>query len=70
MSNQDYQKYVEKLSPKSKSSKNCLKAFVVGGIICTIGQLLLNFYSGKLVALDKEMAGTATSVTLLLISAI
>ena len=70
MSNQEYNKYVENLSPKSKTWCNCLKAFAVGGLICTIGQLLLNFYGGNLVGLDKEMAGTATSVSLILLSAI
>lgn len=70
MSNQEYNKYVENLSPKSKTWCNCLKAFAVGGLICTIGQVLLNFYGGNLVGLDKEMAGTATSVSLILLSAI
>lgn len=70
MSNQEYNKYVEKLSPKSKTWCNCLKAFAVGGIICTIGQVLMNVYGGKTIGLDKEMAGTATCVTLIFLSAL
>ena len=70
MSNQEYNKYVEKLSPKSKTWCNCLKAFAVGGIICTIGQVLMNIYGGKTIGLDKEMAGTATCVTLIFLSAL
>jgi len=70
MSNPEYNKYVQSLSPKSKTWLNCLKAFAVGGLICTIGQALMNFYSGELVGLDKEMAGTATSITLIFLSAL
>ena len=70
MSNPEYNRYVQSLSPKSKTWLNCLKAFAVGGLICTIGQVLMNFYSGEVVGLDKELAGTATSVTLIFLSAL
>lgn len=70
MSNQEYNKYVQKLSPNSKTWLNCLKAFAVGGLICTIGQVLMNVYGGKSIGLSKEMAGTATSITLVFLSAL
>ena len=70
MSNDAYNKYVQKLSPKSKTGLNCLKAFLVGGFICTLGQILMNIYGGKTIGLDKEMAGMATSVTLIFLSAL
>ena len=67
MSNPEYNAYVKKLAPKSKTPINCLKAFVVGGAICALGQVFLNFYSKHMTA---DLAGTATSVTLIFISAL
>lgn len=68
MTNEEYGKLVEQLSPKSPVGKDCLNAFVVGGIICTIGQFFLNFYTN--LGLEEEAAGTAMSMTLVLLSAI
>ena len=68
MTEKEYSKLVEELSPKSPMGKDCLGAFLVGGIICTIGQFFINYYT-KL-GLDKDAAGTAASMTLVVISAI
>ena len=68
MSNQEYIQYVEKKNPKSKLGINCLKAFLIGGIICTIGQGFLNLY--KSLGLDKETASTCVSITLVFIGAL
>lgn len=68
MSNQEYIQYVEKKNPKSKLGINCLKAFLIGGIICTIGQGFLNLY--KYLGLDKETASTCVSITLVFIGAL
>ena len=43
---QQYSEMVKQASPNSPVFSDCIKAFVSGGIICTIGQLLLNFYTG------------------------
>ena len=43
---QKYAELVKKVSPNSPVFGDCIKAFVSGGIICTIGQLLLDFYIG------------------------
>ncbi len=67
MTDKEYGKLVEDVSPKSPIGKDCLGAFVVGGIICAIGQFFMNFYT-KL-GLDKDAAGTAASMTLVVISA-
>ena len=67
MTDKEYQKLVDEISPKSPIGKDCLGAFVVGGIICVIGQFFMNFYT-KL-GLDKDAAGTAASMTLVVISA-
>ena len=68
MTDKEYGKLVEDISPKSPMGKDCLCAFVVGGIICTIGQFFINYYT-KL-GLDKDAAGTAASMTLVVIAAI
>ena len=68
MTDKEYGKLVEDISPKSPMGKDCLCAFVVGGIICTIGQFFINYYT-KL-GQDKDAAGTAASMTLVVISAI
>ena len=68
MTDKEYEKLVDDISPKSPMGKDCLGAFVVGGIICTIGQFFMGFYTN--LGLDKDAAGTATSMTLVLLSAI
>ena len=68
MTEKEYGKLVEEISPNSPMGKDCLNAFVVGGIICTIGQFFMNYYT-KL-GLGKDDAGTAASMTLVVISAI
>ena len=48
---------------------NMLKAFITGGIICTIGQFILN-YATNTMGLDKQTAGSWCSLILVLISAL
>ena len=67
MTNKAYDKLVRDLSPKSPIMKDCLNAFWIGGLICAVGQLLLNGYLA--LGLSKEEAGTAMSMTLVAISA-
>ena len=68
MTEKEYGKLVDEISPNSPMGKDCLNAFVVGGIICAIGQFFMNYYT-KL-GLGKDDAGTAASMTLVVISAI
>ena len=68
MNKNDYGEYVSQHVPRSKAGRNMLRAFVTGGLICTVGQLLNDFYSGF--GLDRETAGTAVSVTLILLGAL
>lgn len=65
--NQEYQNYVEQKSPNSPILKNCFNAFWVGGLICTIGQIIMNVCISK--GLDKELAGSVVSILLIAISA-
>ena len=68
MTEKEYGKLVQDMSPKSPLWKDCLFAFVIGGLICTLGQFLLNCY-GR-IGLDETNAGTATSMTLVALSAL
>ena len=65
MTNQDYGEYVKGKSPNSPAWGNMLKAFFVGGLICCIGQAILNAYGA--VGLGQENAAAATSITLVFI---
>ena len=65
--NAEYQNYVDKKSPNSPIWKNCLNAFWVGGLICIIGQLIMDIC--KFRGLDTEVSGTITSIILIAFSA-
>lgn len=43
MTGQEYRQLSKKVAPKSPVIKNCIKAFLIGGLICTIGQLVVHF---------------------------
>ena len=68
LSNQEYQEYVEQLSEKSPLLKDMVLAFLIGGVICVVGQLVQNGWSAA--GLDKTNAGTMTSVTMVFVSAL
>ena len=68
MTEKEYAKLVKDLSPKSPVLKDCFNAFWIGGLICAIGQAILNGYLA--LGLDQETAGTAMSVTLVFLSAL
>ncbi len=65
---QEYSDYVDKKSPNSPIFKNCFNAFWVGGLICSVGQIIMDFceYNG----MDNTSASTVVSITLIAISAI
>lgn len=62
--NKKYEKMVQKASPNSPIFMNCIKAFFVGGFICTIGQFINNMVT-KYGAADEKTAGLYTSVILI-----
>ena len=68
MTEKEYGKLVSQQMPKSPIWKDCLGAFIIGGLICTLGQLLLNCYEKW--GLDKTDAGTAASMTLVALAAL
>lgn len=65
---EQYDKYVKEKTPNSSIVTDCIKAFIVGGIICTIGQAFTNFY--VYTGLSKELASSATSITLVFFGAL
>ena len=64
-----YKKYADARAPRSPIVKDCLRAFLVGGLICSIGQALTDIYT-KLCGMEKQDAGTLTAATLVLAAAI
>ena len=68
MTEKDYGKLVQSLSPRSPMVKDCFYAFWIGGLICAIGQLIMNGYLA--LDLEKTDASTATSMTLVALSAL
>lgn len=69
MTNEQYNEYVKQKTPNSKIFVNCLKAFIIGGIVCIIGQLILNFFLKK-VNLDEESAAASASIVLIFLGAL
>ena len=65
--NQQYSDYVDKKTPNSPILKNCFNAFWVGGLICSIGQIIFSFCLYK--GLDETASGTVVSIILIAISA-
>ncbi|MCQ9280192.1 MULTISPECIES: stage V sporulation protein AC [Priestia] len=65
----NYQESIKPFQPKTSYVANCLKAFLVGGIICTLGQAIQNFYIAFF-DFNEKNAGNPTVATLILISAL
>ncbi len=61
----DYQKYVDEKTPNSSVGFNIIKAFLVGGSICLIGQFILDYWKKQ--GLSEDDAATATSISLIFI---
>ena len=68
MTEKQYERIVGELTQKSPFWKDCLNAFWIGGLICALGQLIMNGYQA--LGVDQQNAGTATSMTLVAMSAL
>ena len=68
MTEKQYNALVKEMSPKSPLGRDCRNAFVIGGLICAIGQFFINTYVNF--GMEKQDASTAASMTLVVISAI
>lgn len=67
MDDKTYKKYVEKRAVKSNLPADCAKAFLVGGIICTIGQGLFDIYTG--LGMSEENVKALVPVSLVFLAA-
>lgn len=61
-----YNEYVTNMTPKNNPFMNCLKAFVVGGAICLLGEIFIQFYQS--LGNEKELAGLYGTITLIALS--
>ena len=66
MTPKEYQDYVAKKQKKSPIVKDTVLAFLIGGAICVLGQGIQELWTAA--GLDRESAGTATSVSLVFLS--
>ncbi|MGN0981187.1 MAG: stage V sporulation protein AC [Candidatus Avoscillospira sp.] len=68
LSKKEYSQYVKEMSPNSPFWKDLFNAFWVGGLICVVGQMILNGFTAM--GLDETDAGTATSVSMVFLGAL
>lgn len=68
MTSDQYNEYVKQKTPNSKTLVGCVKAFLIGGLICAIGQGLRMLF--QKLGLDDEGASTATAITLVFFGAL
>lgn len=65
ISKDDYSKMTDKASPNSPIFLNCLKAFIIGGLICTLGQLIMELLKNAGLGEKEVQAGTSSILIVL-----
>ena len=68
MTEREYRNLVEELSPNSPMGRDCVCAFLIGGLICVVGQCFANFYTA--LGMEKQDASTAASMSLVALAAL
>lgn len=68
LNKKDYKEYAEKKVPKPTYLKNIIMAFLIGGLICTIGQIIINFGVSR--GLEQEIASTTATISMIFIGAL
>ncbi len=68
LSKSEYAKMLEQESPPSHLIRDMVWAFVIGGLICTIGQVVSNFFSAQ--GLEQKDASAATAITMVFLGAL
>lgn len=68
MTEKQYGELAAHMAPKSPMWRDCINAFWIGGLICTLGQVFMNCYGA--LGMEKQDAGTAASMTLVALSAL
>ena len=66
MNKKQYEQYVKEITPVHNLGLNMCRAFLTGGLICTLGQFILN--TAQNYGLDQETAGSWCSLILILLS--
>lgn len=66
--NKKYNEYVKQVTPTHNCALNCVRAFIVGGIICTLGQAIVNGFVNS--GVDEQTAGLYNLIILILLSVI
>lgn len=69
MDKKQYNQYVKEITPTTNTIINVAKAFFGGGVICLLGEII-NRYLQNVLNLEKEMAGSYTSIILVLLAII
>ncbi|HKL99897.1 MAG TPA: stage V sporulation protein AC [Mobilitalea sp.] len=64
--NENYKQYVKQVTPKFSCAKNCIKAFVIGGAICTLGQAFTDYFNSY--TSDIELAKAYSTLSLVFLS--
>ena len=67
MSTEEYDLYVKSITPRSPLGRDMLCAFAIGGLICCVGQLILDIWTHF--GLDRETAASATSISMVFLGA-
>lgn len=65
--NENYNQYVKEVTPEFSTIKNCVKAYIVGGLICSLGQGFTNFFFDRFGDLELAKAYTTTCLVFLAI---
>lgn len=65
MTKKEYEKYAENIAPKSRLFRNMARAFLIGGLICVVGQFITNFLKTK--GLDLDTASNLTALIMILL---
>lgn len=68
MTDKQYSRLVKEMSPNSPLLRDCLYSFAAGGLICVLGQFLMNRYTGM--GMEKQDAATWVSISLVALSAL
>lgn len=64
--NENYKQYVKQVTPTFSTAKNCVKAYIVGGLICSLGQGLTNLFFNRFG--DMELSKAYTTLCLVFLS--
>ena len=68
LTKKEYQKYVDKKSPNSNIVRNVIRAFIVGGLICVLGQFITNIFTMK--GYEQEQISSLTPLIMIFLGAL